>query len=1148
MDVARVCRTSHVMDTCMAQHQRTRCGRRRWWKQGARKEGRKTWKEGTVRRAIGPMEGQAQDETEHGAGDDVLFRFAVVAEDASVETFSIEARQAVRKALETSLKLKGKANVRLAYLQSARGASAWNDATRKKNRRGWRDALEMGGVAAAAATLAWNAAASMGGRKPESAVRATATRSPTQDEDEEEDATDETGKAPVALLLGGGRLAMLRRADRDASRRAKDEKMRNRGHLSTMNGKPMTLMAMEVLLQGGQEEAQQVAQRIMEFFSPGTIHVPVGLEKRKVRGNGDGMQESVRIRLPDPNEPIGYPSNLPAAMLVGQEGNPKLFAIVLGTAAIGFLAAHLMMMRLPDPSFKRPLQTLLWASLCAVQGYELTRASRAGMLLPQDKKKKSWMHKVWGMVVTLLLFAPLYLPFVMPGIRAKQTTPPSSTAQKPVAVYMPESRNQPLMEASSATAAPPASELKPLEIHYSTLLSLIKGGAVSSVQFSKGGRLSVSLWLPSRLISSPNARFEQSPPNACMLKSIYLSPDAQTTNGGFPVWEKDARGRLKPLSVDEATLGEVSTEDGVQSIVRKWSLMRFYTVLPPAPLSQSLLGDLEAANVHVSVENTMHNGRGNRMGLGDVLQIAFYGLLLLLLVLQLREMAGGKTSSSDAVSIGNSGDSQNFAEVAGCDEAKAELQEVVDFLREPEKYEILGARAPRGVLLTGPPGTGKTLLARAVAGEAGVPFFAAAGSEFEEVFVGRGAARVRQLFKKARAAAPCIVFIDEIDAVGPRRVMSGGNERSDSQLMNQLLSEMDGFASGGKGAPPVIVIGATNRPESLDPALRRPGRFDRTVAVPPPDRRGRLEILGVHARGGGIRFAGEVELAKIATQAAGFTGASLAGLLNDAALLAAREGRTAVGNDQLEEAFERQAAGIERPSYLVNKKERTVVAFHEVGHALVRACTAKVIAELDAIAMGDVFAKSVTESEENKSPSGVSKISIIPRGDAALGYTLSLPEEDRNLLGEVDLRADIAVLLGGRAAERVTFGRLTSGASDDLQRATNIAESMIMSLGMDPSVGPRALDVAGSRYLGGGNARRNYGELVSDKADKAVDSILISAEEVAIQTLSRNKALMQDIAGRLLQEEVIGGDVLDEMLVKVEPPSLMKKFLSTGSN
>lgn len=1103
------------------------------------------WKQRKANRAIGRIGPVKGEET---GDEDVLFRFAVVAEDASVETFSLEARAAVRQALEKSLRLKGKAGVRVAYLQSARGGNDLNESRRGRNKRGWKDALEMGGVAAAAATMAWDAASSMGRGKPKNAVKATATRPRTQDEEEDEDASDGTGRAPVALLLGGGRLAMLRRADREAGRRAKDGKMKNERDLAPGNGKPTTLMAMEVLLEGGQEEAQQVAQRIMEFFSPGTIHVPVGTEKKSTSGNAAGMRETIRIRLPEQNEPVGYPSNLPAAMLVGQEGNPRLFAIVLGTATIGFLAAHLMMLRLPDPSLKRPFQTLLWAALCAVQGYELTRASRAGMLLPQDKKKKkTWMHKVWGMVVTLLLFAPLYLPFFLPGMRAKHATPPSSTAQKPVAVYMPESRNQPLMETSATTTTPAAAEVKPLEIHYSTLLSLIKGGAVSSVQFSKGGRLSVSLWLPSRLVSSPNARFEQSPPNACMLKSIYLSPDAQTTNGGFPVWEKDATGRSKPLSVEAGTLGEVSSEDAIQSIVRKWSLMRFYTVLPPAPLSQNLLREMEAANVHVSVENTMHNGRGNRMGLADVLQIAFYGLLLLLLVLQLREMAGGKTSSSDAVSIGNSGDNQNFAEVAGCDEAKAELQEVVDFLREPEKYEILGARAPRGVLLTGPPGTGKTLLARAVAGEAGVPFFAAAGSEFEEVFVGRGAARVRQLFKKARAAAPCIVFIDEIDAVGPRRVMSGGNERSDSQLMNQLLSEMDGFASGGKGAPPVIVIGATNRPESLDPALRRPGRFDRTVAVPPPDRRGRLEILGVHARGGGIRFAGEVELSKIATQAAGFTGASLAGLLNDAALLAAREGEAAVGNDQLEEAFERQAAGIERPSYLVNKKERMVVAFHEVGHALVRACTAKVIAELDAIAMGDLLAKSADEREESKSPSGVAKISIIPRGDAALGYTLSLPEEDRNLLGEVDLRADIAVLLGGRSAERVIFGRLTSGASDDLQRATNIAESMIMSLGMDPGVGPRALDVAGSRYLGGGNSRRNYGELISQKADKAVDSILMSAEEVAIQTLSKNRALMDDIASRLLQEEVIGGEVLDGMLLKAEPPSLMKKFLTSGN-
>ncbi|HEY9884087.1 MAG TPA: ATP-dependent zinc metalloprotease FtsH, partial [Thermosynechococcaceae cyanobacterium] len=368
-----------------------------------------------------------------------------------------------------------------------------------------------------------------------------------------------------------------------------------------------------------------------------------------------------------------------------------------------------------------------------------------------------------------------------------------------------------------------------------------------------------------------------------------------------------------------------------------------------------------------------------------------------------------------------------FADVAGVEEAKTELVEIVDFLKSPGRYTQIGARIPKGVLLVGPPGTGKTLLAKAVAGEAGVPFFSISGSEFVELFVGVGSSRVRDLFEQAKKQAPCIVFIDELDAIGKSRNSGGfygGNDERE-QTLNQLLAEMDGFAVG---EATVIVLAATNRPEVLDPALLRPGRFDRQVLVDRPDLPGRELILKIHAQK--VKLGADVDLKAIATRTPGFAGADLANLVNEAALLAARNQRETVAQEDFAEAIERVVAGLEKKSRVLNDKEKKIVAYHEVGHALV----------------GSLMTGG----------GKVEKISIVPRGMAALGYTLQLPTEDRFLMDEAELRGQIATLLGGRSAEEVVFGSITTGASNDLQRATDLAERMVTSYSMSKVLGPLA--------------------------------------------------------------------------------------------
>ncbi len=441
-----------------------------------------------------------------------------------------------------------------------------------------------------------------------------------------------------------------------------------------------------------------------------------------------------------------------------------------------------------------------------------------------------------------------------------------------------------------------------------------------------------------------------------------------------------------------------------------------------------------------------------------------------------------------------------FSDVAGIDEAVEELQEVRDFLSEPERYRKMGAKIPHGVLLVGPPGTGKTLLAKAVAGEAGVPFFSISGSDFVEMFVGVGASRVRDLFKQAKEAAPCIIFIDEIDAVGRQRGAGlGGGHDEREQTLNQLLVEMDGFEDNSA----VILIAATNRPDILDPALLRPGRFDRRVTVDRPDVSGRQKILGVHAANKPL--ASDVDLERIAKITPGFTGADLANLMNESALLAARRRKEKVGRDEVEEAMERVMAGPERKSRVMSQKEREVIAFHESGHALV----------------GHVL--------ENSDP--IHKISIIARGQA-LGYTMQVPEQDHFLSSRNEMLDQIAVLLGGRTAEELFCGDITTGASNDLERATKIAREMVTRYGMSEELGTQVFGEAQHEvFLGRDYAQKNdYSAETAKRIDDEIERIMREAHDRAREVLGARRDQMDTMARVLLERETVEGPAVDALL------------------
>ena len=440
-----------------------------------------------------------------------------------------------------------------------------------------------------------------------------------------------------------------------------------------------------------------------------------------------------------------------------------------------------------------------------------------------------------------------------------------------------------------------------------------------------------------------------------------------------------------------------------------------------------------------------------------------------------------------------------FSDVAGVDEAKEELVEVVDFLKYPQKYTEIGGKIPRGVLLVGPPGTGKTLLARAVAGESGVPFFRISGSDFVEMFVGVGASRVRDLFKQAREKAPCIIFIDELDAIGKSRLNSMHSNDEREQTLNQLLVEMDGFDN----STGLILLAATNRPDVLDPALLRPGRFDRQVAVDRPDMKGREQILKIHAKN--VKLSSGIDLSDTARITSGFSGADLANVINEAALLAVRGGRKEVIAEDLNEAVEKAIAGLQKKSRVIKEKEREIVAYHETGHAITAA---------------------FTEGADK-----VHKVSIIPRGIAALGYTLNIPEEDRFLSTEKELLAEVDCLLGGRAAEFVQFGVISTGASSDLSRATDIIRSMITDYGMSERFKNVALSKRGGGY-GAGDPQlvREYSETTQQYIDEEIARIMEERYTVVVNRLKEKKPLLEYIAKRLLEKETIDKQEFEDII------------------
>ena len=434
----------------------------------------------------------------------------------------------------------------------------------------------------------------------------------------------------------------------------------------------------------------------------------------------------------------------------------------------------------------------------------------------------------------------------------------------------------------------------------------------------------------------------------------------------------------------------------------------------------------------------------------------------------------------------------SFANVAGLREEKEDLEELVDFLRDPKKYTNLGARIPKGVLLVGPPGTGKTLLAKAVAGEAGVPFFSISGSEFVEMFVGRGAAKVRDLFKQAREKAPCIVFIDEIDTIGKKRDgagMNGNDERE--QTLNQLLAEMDGF-DGSKG---VVLLAATNRPDSLDPALTRPGRFDRRIPVELPDLAGREAILKLHAKD--IKCSNNIDFNVIARASAGASGAELANIINEGALLAVRDHRKTVVQKDLEEAIEIVIAGEQKKGAVISNRERMIVSYHEIGHALVAA--------------------------KCKNTAPVHKITIIPRTKGALGYTMQVEENEQNLLSKEEAFQKIMVYTGGRCAEELIFNSITSGASNDIEQATKLARAMITRLGMSDEFGMTALETVNNQYLGGDTSLACSNETAT-KIDEATISLIKKAHDEAYQILEDNKMKLHELAKFLYERETITGE------------------------
>ncbi|WP_108061993.1 ATP-dependent zinc metalloprotease FtsH [Poseidonibacter lekithochrous] len=540
----------------------------------------------------------------------------------------------------------------------------------------------------------------------------------------------------------------------------------------------------------------------------------------------------------------------------------------------------------------------------------------------------------------------------------------------------------------------------------------------------------------------------------------------------------------------------------IRAISKSAGQVTAYTARRVIP-DDTLIPQLEKAGINyggINEENVLAD-----ILFGWVLPIFIFFAIWMFIAKRMQKSMGG--GSGGILGIGSSKKMINsekpnvkFADMAGNKEAKEEVQEVVDFLSDPERYVKLGAQIPKGVLLVGPPGTGKTLLAKAVAGEADVEFLSVSGSAFIEMFVGVGASRVRDLFEQAKKSAPAIIFIDEIDAIGKSRAsggpMGGNDERE--QTLNQLLAEMDGFSTE---AAPVIVLAATNRPEVLDPALLRPGRFDRQVLVDKPDYEGRIEILNVHIKE--VKLGKNVDLKEVAKMTAGLAGADLANIINEAALLAGRAKKDQVDPSDFKEAVERQIAGLEKKSRRISPKERKIVAYHESGHALI--------------------------AEITKGAKKVNKVSIVPRGLAALGYTLNTPEENKYLMQKHELIAEVDTLLGGRAAEEVFINEISTGAGNDLERATDIIKSMASIYGMSDVAGLMVLEKRQNQFLGG-QTQKDFSDEMAKNLDDHVKTVLNERYEVVLDALRNHKEAIEQMTAELLEIEVISGERVREVI------------------
>ena len=580
--------------------------------------------------------------------------------------------------------------------------------------------------------------------------------------------------------------------------------------------------------------------------------------------------------------------------------------------------------------------------------------------------------------------------------------------------------------------------------------------------------------------------------NALLMPSIYKASIREVSYSDF-LDMLDAK-IIEEAQIDDDAITFVATVDGARGI--------FTTGKIDDP---NLVQNMRDAGVDFGKVIPQQNSPLLEFLLGWILPMVLFIAIGQLLMRQLTKRMGG---GPGAMSFGKSNAKVyvaaqtgiSFSDVAGEDEAKAALAEIVDFLHNPSKYTSIGAKLPKGVLLVGPPGTGKTLLAKAVAGEAQVPFFSISGSDFVEMFVGMGAARVRDLFKQAQEKAPCIVFIDEIDAIGKKRdngPMGGNDERE--QTLNQLLTEMDGF-DGGKG---VVILAATNRPESLDKALLRPGRFDRRVPVELPDLQGREAILKVHARN--VKISSQVDWRSIALSTSGTSGAELANIVNEAALLAVKDNRQQVEQRDLEEAIETVLAGYQRKGAVISPEEKKIVSYHEIGHALVAA--------------------------RQKASAPVRKITIIPRTSGALGYTMQVDEDEHFLMTKEELLNKITTLTAGRAAEELIFSKVTTGASNDIEQATKIARTMITRYGMSENFDMTALEIATNQYLTGDSTLVCSGDTAA-RIDSEVVEVIRTAHQKAMEILKANENKLHELAGYLLEKETITGEEFMSILNK----------------